>query len=253
MDDWDCSWRINTGEFPDSSSSSHSSHILLPANSVLAKSRWKSTNYIPAEPVLSQDHESIINFNNSLLHNANRRKRRMETKPKSRISPSIFNEITNHKWIRYLWATYYTIPNSIEAITWCEIQPFLDEQRRVRWTLALMMTNRRGKSLQEMRETILVAPALTIDQSSWTVMEIAGFLQQLESVANSLCSSSTELVQHLQNDNQPKIFAKVHKIFLNLSKNCDESFSWENEREEKESSVISVIMKNVFVPIVIRE
>jgi hypothetical protein len=82
----------------------------------------------------------------------------------------------------------------------------------MRWILALTMINRRSKSLQEVRGTILVAPALTIDHSSWTVMEIAGSLQQLESVANSLCSSSTELVQHLQNDNQPKFLPKFTRF-----------------------------------------
>lgn len=165
------------------------------------------------------------------------RRKKLLPKPKFTIIHAISSEISNHKLRHYPQSLRYTIPNAIEASTWCEIQPFLDEQWRVRWTLALMMTNRRGKSLQEMRETILVAPALTIDQSSWTVMEIAGFLQQLESVANSLCSSSTELVQHLQNDNQPKIFSKVHKIFLNWSKNCDEVFREKKKMREKRKLV----------------
>ena len=43
---------------------------------VSSKSWWKSTIYIPVEPVLSQDHEYIINFINQLLYKTNRRKRK---------------------------------------------------------------------------------------------------------------------------------------------------------------------------------
>jgi hypothetical protein len=74
MDGGDSFWEKNTDQFPDSSSSHAPPVCSSTARTISSDSRRKCMDDAPIGAVSSQEHESILDFNNRLPPNANRRK-----------------------------------------------------------------------------------------------------------------------------------------------------------------------------------
>lgn len=102
---------------------SWSFNVFLISIKLKNKIQRKCTNHRPLESAFNQDHECACDFVQKLIYEANRAKENMAYKLQSKISQSIHNEITIHKFQVTLRWILYQIPMLIALINGFEIQP----------------------------------------------------------------------------------------------------------------------------------